>query len=350
MSRSPRKPAQTLLFVLTWAMIQPGFVAAQASPAEGPDANAAVLRPLRSAIVIEPGASCLDGDKLTEHVARWLGRQRVDERLRVEVRGSPRNKQVVSIKVRKANGDVAERRIADAPLDCDQLHQALGLSVALAIDATLLEDSAADSYRWSADASDEHDDDSLEQRANDILDPPEPAYFRLAAALQINLGSGVLTDVAPGLAVRVELGPLPWLDIRAGVYGTRITDQQMGTLPGSFDVELQAVRLDACASAVPEEGLRVALCGGFMLGSFRTVGKGYFPSRSDGQPWTSLVGGVDVQVRMAAWLSLGINVDLMVPFGTRKIEVQDGDGLRLETRALTNAGVVIGLGPVFQFF
>jgi hypothetical protein len=275
-------------------------------------------------------------------VARWLERDHVDERISVHVLGGNSDANEVAFAITFEKQHRAERKIDDAPEDCDQFHSALALSIALAIDATLM-----DAQRAHETEPDVPSDEELLAE-----DDPTPAYFRLALGAFAHATSGLLTDLAPAASARIELGFVRWLDLRAGALASRVGDQRLPGVDGRFDVDLIAGRVDGCALYGVTQ-LRLLACAGGMAGSFRTRGEA-FSARSFTQPelWLALVGGVELQAEITSWFALGVAVDLAVPLQRRDIDVRGPDGkpIARSERQLTAVGVVVGAGPVFRIF
>lgn len=291
---------------------------------------------LTDALFLEPGASCLDRDRLVRRVARWLQSDRVDATLKVEVRGDPADPRKVAFVIDRA-GERSLRAIDDGPSDCDQLHAALALSIALAIDANL--------GLGTEPAPDLPSDEALVRRK------PEPQYLKLGAALMLHATSGLLTDISAGASARAELGFFPWLDFRLGAFGSTLDGQSIAEVPmGTFSLGLIAGRADACAAHALGK-LRLLACAGGMGGVFTARGKDFSAASStDSGPWGAAVGGFELQAALAQWLSLAAAVDLVVPFATRRIQVRDALGDPARPRTLTSVAVLVGAGPVLRFF
>jgi hypothetical protein len=88
-----------------------------------------------------PGATCLDERRLEAQVRTWLGKAPIPSNVRVVVRGDDQNPQAVEFRIAR-QGDIRWRRFDPIPARCDEAHAALGLSIALAIDAGALENLA----------------------------------------------------------------------------------------------------------------------------------------------------------------------------------------------------------------
>jgi hypothetical protein len=279
---------------------------------------------------------------LARRVARWLEREQVDARIRVEVRGRADRANAVSFAITYDGRHRTERHIHDGPADCDQFHSALALSIALAIDATLL-----DAQRAQLPKEDVPSDEELV-----AVEPPEPSYFRLALGVFAHASSGLLTDLSPAGSARIEVGLVKWLDLRAGALASWVGDQRLPGVDGHYDVRLIAGRLDGCVLYTLRQ-LRLLACGGALGGTFRTQGR-EFSARSITQtePWWAVVGSLELQAEISTWLALAVSVDMVVPVQTRRIVALGPDEEPLEPgdRTLTAVGVLAGAGPVFRFF
>jgi len=308
----------------------PGTTAAPAAPAEQ-------LRPVAEAVTLEPGATCLEAERLTRRIARWLERDQIEQSIRVHVRGDERDSQAVRFSIEAAGGRRAERNLLDAPEDCAQMHAAVALSVAMAIDATLT-DAAAEAVELPED-----------EELVEPTEPPEPPYHRGAIALLGQLGSGVLPGLSPGAAIRWESGFMPWLDLRVGAFGTHLDEASVGAAPGSFASDVIAGRADVCAVAALQR-LRLLGCAGAAAGRFRTVGRGYSESETDNSQWWAVIAGLEAQIDLGQLVSLAVSVDLVVPTASWHVQVLGPDGRQVEAIELDPLGAMIGVGPIFRVF
>src|SRR5262245_20564368 len=129
-SRSARACAVYACTWLVWWCLASAALAQSDAPA--PE------RPIASLVQVEAGATCLETDRLALRIAGWRERDTVDARIRVDVHGDPSSATRVEFTV-TAGGATSQRTLADAPEDCDQLHSAVALAIALSIDATLMD-------------------------------------------------------------------------------------------------------------------------------------------------------------------------------------------------------------------
>jgi hypothetical protein len=301
------------------------------------------LQALFDAISVDPGASCLDRAKLVKRVARWLQRDLIDARIRVEVRGDPVRKNYVAFSIDRGGGDRSERTIPDAPEDCDQLHSALALSIALAIDADSANARAAELG-------------SGELPSDEVLlskpEPSEPPYFRFAVGAFGHATAGVLTDTSAAGSARFELGFVRFLDFRLGALTTQRDGQTLrpAEVDGTFYVNLTLARLDTCAAQVVGESVRMLACVGAIAGALRTRGERFYPVQTQTRLWSGAVTGIEAQASLLTWLALAASVDLTVPFAKHRIQALDIHGQVAAERQLTSVGVLVGAGLVFRVF
>lgn len=329
-----------------WAAQTPPAAPSAAGPqpslaqpvAAGP--TAVSVRPVAQAIVVEPGATCLDPAKLAGRVARWLQRDLIDARIRIRVQGDTSRENRVSFVIERGGGDRAERSIPDAPEDCDQLHSALALSIALAIDASI--------GGGSLPPSELPSDEQLLAKP----EKPQPPYFRFAFAMLGHGTAGLLTDTSFAGSGRLELGFFPWLDLRLGALVTRIDSQPLrpAGVDGNFYVNLTAVRVDACAAQTVGGGVRILACTGGIAGALRTRGRNFSADQEESRLWSAAVAGVEAQALLLSWLAISGSVDMAVPLAKHRIQAVDPQGRVIGERQLTPIAVLVGGGLVFRVF
>ncbi|MBM4362775.1 MAG: hypothetical protein FJ104_08845, partial [Deltaproteobacteria bacterium] len=89
-------------------------------------------RPLAEVLEVRGVSPCLAPGTLAEEVEEWLGRDRVDARLRVRV-DALADRSVFSISLGSATPHA--RAFPELPADCEAQRRTVALSIALAIDA-----------------------------------------------------------------------------------------------------------------------------------------------------------------------------------------------------------------------
>jgi hypothetical protein len=262
----------------------------------------------------------------------------------VVVYGDRTRPNAVSFVIDRGQGDRAERRFDNGPQDCDQFHSALALSIALAIDASI----GGEGLGASPNVRLPSDEELLT-----APEKPEPPYFRFALGVFGQATAGLLTSVSGALSARVEIGFVPWLDLRLGGMTTMLSGQTFPSAPGSFSVGLTAARLDVCAATTVAGQLRMGVCAGGMVGGLNIRGQedSDLAGLQEVALWSGLVGGIEAQAELLPWLAIAASVDLVVPTAKHRIVVREANSQAIASeRELTPAAVLVGAGPVFRFF
>jgi hypothetical protein len=313
---------------------------AESSPARRvkPPPGVAPGPALRDLVTVEPGATCLERERLIDRVVRWLQRTHVEAALRVHVRGDSELATRVFFAVVRDPGDAAERRLDNAPSDCDQLHSAVALSIALAIEATLQHPGAG----------------------GEIPDEPSPAagWKRKAPSRPMHLDLavlggatvGVLTGASLAGSPRLALSPWPWFEIAVAGLATHLSGETVEGVPGTFESTLLAGGLDACFGGETTQGAAFFMCIGGRAGSFRTRGHDFNMGNDKVTDWWAALA-LSGQGRF--WLSgpfgVGTSVEALYALRQRRLVVR---GFRAEDRGreVPDLGLTVTIGPVFRFF
>ena len=296
-------------------------------------------RELSDLVTVEPGATCLDRDRLIDRVARWLQRSVIDAPLRVHVRGDPQLATRVFFSVVREPGDAAERRLDNVPSDCDQLHSAVALSIALAIEATL---------------------QNPESAAGDVPDEPSkrPGWKRKATSRPAHLDLallggatvGVLTGASFAGAPRLAVSPWPWLEVALAGLATHLTGETVQDVTGTFASTLLAGGLDLCFGGETTQAVAFFMCVGGRAGSFRTKGDGFNMQNFERSDWWAALA-VSGQGRF--WFSgpvgIGTSVEALYSLRPRDLVVMGVDAPDSK-REVPNLGLTVTIGPVFRFF
>lgn len=302
---------------------------------------------LSQALRVRSGPTCLDEARLETSVERWLERTQIDARIHVLVYGGP-GEHDVRFTVHRDDGTPAERVLRDAPQDCGSLHNAVALSIALAIDATLL------------DRFELPDDEDLTevQRKKSLLElrlpTSEPHMVQVRLGLAGGVTAGFVTQQAFAARVAVYALLLRWLELRASGLFTRAEDQRLPGVGGQFAAQVWAARGDLCAVVQATRWLTAAGCAGFQAGTFITTSTGFAEDRDGAASALWATGlGVEARVQVTGWLELAAFADLSLKLSTRTLGVLSEDASPPppgSTRSLPLAGVMIGLGPVLRVF
>lgn len=293
-------------------------------------------------ITLDPGATCLEGARLAARIARWREHAESDPTLRVQVAGDARDSTIVHYYIEGAGAPRTERVLRDAPVDCDQLHSAVALSIALALDAMVSGEGMT---------------------APQLPIPPEPRRqqpraaeqghaLALDLALLAGAGVGLLPNTSLVIAPRAQLALLPWFSLALEGLWTRGTDLTIGNAPGSFDADVWAGGLDACVGGYAAKRVSFAACVGGRGGAFITRGDATTLALSENvpSPWWALTAAGHARVWFLRAVGLGIGIEALYAPARRYVVVGNLDTGIAQSRRVPSFGLVISAGPVFRFF
>lgn len=328
-------------------------------PLAGPgDADPTVA--LGEAIVVRRGATCLDHDRLVAQIRSWLDRESIDARLVVEVAGDGADPRRLAFTLRRDDTVIAVRRFEPAPARCGDLHAVVGLAIALAIDATLLE-SVAGETPTEPPADDPDDDPAIETAPPPEIRPPEPAPTptppepaptptrRRAWSMHGELHGLFTINAPPGVGGGGRLGlSLSWrsiVDIIPSAMAMSSGKQPVGE--GTGRMAAAAGRLDVCAGP-PMRRLRIRGCAGVLAGAAVATGQGFERDGTGRVPWIALSASADVLVRVAPRLRLAFGVEPMFTVVRPAFAAEDNQGASTLVRFPTvsvalRAGIVVRL-------
>jgi hypothetical protein len=333
-----------LAYALLMACLSAGSLHAQSAP------DSAAPAPVQSALVasmvrVEAGASCLAQSRLVERIARWRQGAPLDASIQVYVRGDAASPTRVFFSVARAGAPPSERVIDNAPSDCDQLHSAVALSIALAIDAML------------------SGERGLPAVPNVSTGPPPTAARRMplrvahAAGLYAEVGLlagasvGVVTNLAGAALPRVQLSPVPWFALALAGFGTRADRATIGDVPGSFSATVLAAGLDVCLGGESIERLSFFMCAGARAGQFITDSTGYRTPLHRASFWTAVAASGQARAWIAPAVGIAISVDALFALAARDLALVGATpGTPTMVRTIPQVGLSVAAGPVFRFF
>jgi hypothetical protein len=297
------------------ACLVPSAPAAAQTPAAPP--AVASTRSLTEVLTLEPGASCLERERLIAHVKMWLGGDRVDASVQIQVHGDPVDRQKLWFELARG-GQSSRRSFEPAPDSCDDAHAVMGLSIALALDAERLRDTVA----------------------------PQPAVPRLKLlSAQAAFAFDLLPDASLGGALGGELGLLPWLSARADVLVQYSWADTISGSSGHFDSLWAGGSLQVCAGGRADPRLRIALCVGLASGAVHAWGTDYAPSSSETGLWLGVRSGLRFDLELGIdWL---LDVDVMSAIVAPAFTAQRGANEL--TRQSSSTAFMVSLGPALKF-
>lgn len=293
-----------------------------ASIALGGAGSATLEQPLAQAIELAPeaAAGCLEERRLQGYVRLWLGRSRVPADVHVTVLPSPRLPKGVTIEI--AQGDARRERTFDPlPDDCAEAHAALGLAIALALDADAL-------TRFAESQA------GVKTRRK-----------RLVSA-ELGAGYHALPGASVGARAGIEAEWLSWLSGRLDLFAHYSPNNSLGPSAGRYDAMALAASSQACMGGRATTALRLALCAGAGAGALHVQGRHYAASASDTGAWIFALSTLRAVLQLGIpWV---IDLDLIAPLYMPSIHVER-DLAPDRVRQPDVAGAMLSLGPGFQF-
>jgi hypothetical protein len=286
------------------------------------------VRPLREAVHLQPGATCLDAVVLVEDIQSWLGSSEVDQDLWIDVEGSPTDPRAVTFRTGRGSQLLAQRRFKPGPEGCAHLHAVLGITIAMAVKASLM---------------DELTGSKVEAPVAEHPVPVAPGRpWTLGAHLVAALG--VVPGSAFGAGVRLERALSPTFAVRLGVLGISGPDKSFGQTPGTFDVWLFASRMDACAAADLLRGLRVRGCMGLFAGGLVARGKSFEESQSSVLWWFAVANELEFATALTRAWDLQVALGVALPVQPMSIVARSFEGEVLDRRDLATVGGFTAIG------
>jgi hypothetical protein len=315
---------------------------AEAQEAAQQDAPDAGVSGLEGQLTLDSGATCLERKRLISRIVRWRETENVDATLRVQVWGDPKIATRVFFSVARDGVDPAERTLANAPSDCDELHSAVALSIALAIDSLF-------ASRDPAPLTAALEDIQAKQEAKKLATPP---YQR---SWEVGLLVGATLSVVPSLAMaalpRVHFAVLPWFAVALEGIVTRAARVTFNTGPESYDATVLAAGLDACAGGETAERMSFYVCAGARIGGFSTQGYGFGSSELVTRPWWAIAASSQARAWIFSSFGIGIGVEALYSPAERVLLVTADEGAgRTRSQSVPRFGLAVSGGPVFRFF
>jgi hypothetical protein len=317
-------------------------------------------RPIEEALTVGP-SRCLEAKPLAQHVTMWLKRSSIDRRISVEISDAPDGVRFV---VRRDGVVLGQRTLEVAKIPCQEIHAALGLGIASAIDGTVLEDLGVTAKPSAPPV------ESVPPRLPPGLIPPPPmsrleppphvASIREPApqpaqhgpVLTITVQGVALINVLPkvtlAFAPSAELSILRGFDLRASALVTGNTAVTVGS--GTGDAALIAGRFDACAGRVLLDDLaRIRGCAGLFAGAVNASGTGFPDNRTTTAPWVAPALRVDARWSLTRLFGIVVGVDGLFPGLKPELQVVDKTQKVVAAQRFPLAGVTFDFGPSITF-
>lgn len=305
-----------MLAALSW--FAPAHISAQAAPSTAP-----AFQSLAAAVTIDRGRTCLDSGELVEHVSSWLGSDRIADSLEIEVHGSPHFARTVWFRIQRAGETLAERRFEPAPARCADLHAAVGLAIALALKASLLDSFIGARTIGTSDSS------------------------RLAA--QAVIGIAVIPDADFGISISLQHWITERFAARLSTIGLHAPFGNFQQDQGRFKTWLGIGRLDLCSRLTDLTSVAISACVGLAAGALYATGEAFPITRQTLVPYLSIANTVELDIKLSEHWTLTTEIDVLVPLRRTTFVVRDEDDSVLATHNLAAAGALIAIGPAYHF-
>ncbi len=276
---------------------------------------------LSDAIDLDPGATCLEENRLEAEVQTWLGRDRLRPDIHVHVQGDEHDPRAVEFRIARG-ASTRERRFDGLPAGCDDATAVVGLAIALAIDANALTGFVAPT-------------------ASPTSSDPRGLF-----TLQATAGFDVLSSGSLGATAGIEYRAVDWLSVRLDLLTQFSWGNTIDTVPGEYDVALGAASAQLCAGGNVAPGARFELCSGPAAGILHAAGHGYTVSRSSTGSW--LVGAGGLRLRFVAGIPWALDVDGIFPIHVPAFRAESASGTAA-FREPNPAGALLSVGPAFTF-
>lgn len=307
--------ASSLLLQLLAPASEPDAAApVPAAVASAPDAVAATpddpaAAALTGALAVKSGATCLDRARLVTQIRAWLDVDDLDPRLIVEVVGDARDPHKLAFTLRRDEHVIAVRRFEPAPKRCADLHAVVGLAIALAIDATLIESVSGDPT-----VDDDDDDDAvptpdpvrpparddevpanLTRPATPTAPPPRRSPWQLRATLDGALSYGMPPGVGGGVQFALVARWRDALDLGFGAVAVSSGRERVGDAGALLSAI--AGRFDLCGGWTFGR-LHPRGCGGILAGAALAAGQGFERTTTATLPWIAVPVGAHLEIRL----------------------------------------------------
>jgi hypothetical protein len=301
-------------------------------------------RSLAEALIVEPGATCLDHATLLADIESWRDSSTIDGRVAIRVRGTDNNPRALEFVVELGGELVVERRFDAAPSDCADLHAVVALAVAIALDGQLAHELGIVESPGPTEQIQAGDGDLPRERK------PKPTPDRKGPGLAVTAAAGMFAGVTPRLSagglLSFDIRPRDHFDLRIGALATHLPGFELDS--GRVAVTLAAGRFDLCWGTKPA-AVRARVCGGAAGGATVSRGRGFSTNYQQTTPWFAGLLGVDLAAHLIGPLSLELRVEGVFPVQRTRLDVRTEAGQLLASEVFPVAGVLVAVGPRFEF-
>jgi hypothetical protein len=259
---------------------------------------------IESALAVNAGATCIDHIRLATQVRTWLEDPRIDARLRIEVVGDEESPLRLSFTLRRDDEIIAVREFDPAPERCTDLHAVVGLAIALAIDATVLESVGV-----------EPREPPVKPPTDPVRKPPrvpptvpkaKPRTWRMRTDVTGLFTYGHPPGVGGGVKLELGFGWREILELGGGAMASWSGSQPVGDGEASFSV---VGGLAQICGGPPWKVVRPRGCVGVIAGAAFAAAQGFKVDQTYRTTWVVIPFGADLRVRISRRLSFTLGVD-----------------------------------------
>lgn len=259
-----------------------------------------------TALVVTRGATCVDHDRLALQVRTWLDHPDVDARLRIEVVGDEEHSLRLSFTLRRGDEVIAVRSFDPAPERCTDLHAVVGLAIALAIDATVLESVGVEPRTVPPRI-----EPPTVRKTKPKPGVPQPRARQWR--MRIDLTGMFTVGHPPGVGggAKLELG-FAWreiLELGVGTLAASSGSEPVGDGAATFSVVGGLAQI--CAGP-PWRRLRPRGCAGVIAGAAIAAGQGFMVDATRRVAWVDIPFGADLRVQLAPRVDFTLGIDGLV--------------------------------------
>lgn len=314
-----------------------GLALAAAPPGEAP---------VEDALLIDPGPhGCLEASGVRDQIVVWIERETISDRLEIEVRADPDDRNIVHLAIRGDGETLVDRPFEPVPDDCDATHAAVGLAVAIALDSTVLASFLAltPTPNPQPDSQPQPDPQPQPQPNPEPQPRPKPKP-KLSLRAQAVLAGGLHPFFGAGGRVTFTGDPAPWLSLRGSAEVTQGLAAPLAD--DAVAVTIIDGRFDICAGRVGDK-VRNHGCLGVAAGPAVSRGLSFPGATRAVSPWVAAIAGWSFGVPLTPSLSLALDLELLVPVSKPRPVITDVEGDVTEALDLPPVGGAFAIGLSF---
>jgi hypothetical protein len=293
-------------------------------------------------------------ERLAAHLVMWLERDRIDAGLSVEVVGDPDDPHAATFVIARDAVRASPRALGRIPDDCQALHAAVALAVAVAVDASVW-DAALQATPptpappTSSGALTEAPSEPPALAPARPVEPPASPRDRTGPRALARLGGSLAVGLTDGAAYGGNVGTILRLrrPIDLELAGTALVGPHGALAGGRVRAVLGHVDARVCGRLEPRIAvLRACVATG--VGAVQVSGRTYAEARTTTVPWVALGPSFDVAIPRSGRVAFAAMLELWVPvLRTNMVALGEG-GAPVAAKGLPPLGAVLSVGPIVR--